>query len=313
MQKVELDTLDESIFSALRLDGRATAKSLGKKFGVAHTTIAARIQRMRDMGIMHVRAVTDASAYGYHELSIIGLKVKGASVSEVAQAIPKSSSVIVYAINGTVGRFDLMVTILAKSVSALQEYIDTELSKVRGISGSELWLATEVCKFSTELALFDQAGSALPPNASLEDERKIMELFYQDGRLSYIQASRMLKLSEAQIRNKVTKLVKAKLLHFSALKDPKAIGQQVLTLFLMSVDLKYGKQVAEKLAAIEEFVFVGRFVGRFEIICLATLPDISALFKLQNQQLEKIKGLIRAEPIQIVQNHHQEPRWVRII
>lgn len=41
----------------------------------------------------------------------------------------------------------------------------------------------EVCKFSTELAFFEQVGSALLLNACLEEERKIMELFYQELRL----------------------------------------------------------------------------------------------------------------------------------
>lgn len=313
MAFIELDSLDESIIAALKNDGRATTKSLGKQFGVAHTTIASRIQRMRDLQVMHVRAVTDAKAYGFNELAIIGFQIRGSS-QEVAQQIRKTCpDIVVYVASGTLGRFDLIVVLLATNVTELQKYVDEEISKLGSIVSSEVWLSVEVLKFVTEWALLNQSGHSLPPNPAIEDERQIMELFYEDGRMSYSQASRILGYTEVQIRNKVNRLVKEKLLHFSAVKDPQTIGPPLMALIFMKVELKHARSISERLSSREEFAFVGRFIGRFEIIGLATLQDVSALFKLVNSELRQLKGMIRTETMQIVENYHQEPRWVRIL
>ncbi|NKI15820.1 Lrp/AsnC family transcriptional regulator [Spongiibacter sp. KMU-166] len=313
MAFIELDSLDESIIAALKNDGRATTKSLGKQFGVAHTTIASRIQRMRDLQVMHVRAVTDAKAYGFNELAIIGFQIRGSS-QEVAQQIRKTCpDIVVYVASGTLGRFDLIVVLLATNVTELQKYVDEEISKLGSIVSSEVWLSVEVLKFVTEWALLNQSGHSLPPNPAIEDERQIMELFYEDGRMSYSQASRILGYTEVQIRNKVNRLVKEKLLHFSAVKDPQTIGPPLMALIFMKVELKHARSISERLSSREEFAFVGRFIGRFEIIGLVTLQDVSALFKLVNSELRQLKGMIRTETMQIVENYHQEPRWVRIL
>tara|TARA_R110001583_G_scaffold9395_2_gene44562 strand:- start:276 stop:1217 length:942 start_codon:yes stop_codon:yes gene_type:complete len=313
MNFIELDALDESIISALKADGRATTKSLGKMFGVAHTTIASRIQRMRELGVMHVRAVTDAKAYGFNELAIVGFQVRGSAL-ETAQQIPKSyPGVVVYVASGTLGRFDLIVVLLAKDVATLQHYVDENISKVSQIVSSEIWLAVDVLKFVTEWALLNQVGHPLPPNPAIEDELPLLDLFYEDGRISYSRASRVLGHTEVQIRNKVNRLVKDKLLHFSAVKDPQTIGPPLMALIFMKVELKHTKAIAKKLSSMEEFAFVGRFIGRFEIIGLVTLQDLPALFNLVNNQLRQLKGMIRTESMQIVENYHQEPRWVRIL
>jgi Lrp/AsnC family transcriptional regulator for asnA, asnC and gidA len=313
MPFIELDPLDKSIITALKGDGRATTKSLGKQFGVAHTTVASRIQRMRDLHVMHVRAVTDAKAYGFNELAIIGIQIRGSSL-EAALQIPKTSpDVVVYVASGTLGRFDLVVVLLATNVPALQKYVDEEVSKLESIVSSEVWLSVDVLKFVTEWALLNQTGHALPPNPAIEDERQIMELFYEDGRMSYSQASRELGYTEVQVRNKVNRLVKDKLLHFSAVKDPQTIGPPFMALIFMKVELKHAKSISEHLSSMEEFAFVGRFIGRFEIIGLVTLQDVSALFNLVNSQLRQLEGMIRTETMQIVENYHQEPRWVRIL
>lgn len=313
MTFIELDELDKSIINALKNDGRATTKSLGKLFGVAHTTVASRIQRMRDLHVMHVRAVTDARAYGFNELAIIGIQIRGSSL-EAAQQIPKTSpGVVVYVASGTLGRFDLIVVLLTADVPTLQKYVDEEISKIESIVSSEVWLSVDVLKFVTEWALLDQTGHPLPPNPAIEDERDLMELFYADGRISYSQASRELGYTEVQVRNKVNRLVKEKLLHFSAVKDPQTIGPPFMALIFMKVELKHARDILENLSSMEEFAFVGRFIGRFEIIGLVTLQDVSALFNLVNCQLRQLTGMIRTETMQIVENYHQEPRWVRML
>ena len=157
------------------------------------------------------------------------------------------------------------------------------------------------------------SGHPLPPNPAIEDELPLLDLFYEDGRISYSRASRVLGHTEVQIRNKVNRLVKDKLLHFSAVKDPQTIGPPLMALIFMKVELKHTKAIAKKLSSMEEFAFVGRFIGRFEIIGLVTLQDLPALFNLVNNQLRQLKGMIRTESMQIVENYHQEPRWVRIL
>ena len=86
-----------------------------------------------------------------------------------------------------------------------------------------------------------------------------------------------------------------------------------MALIFMKVELKHAKAIAKKLSSMEEFAFVGRFIGRFEIIGLVTLQDLPALFNLVNNQLRQLKGMMRTESMQIVENYHQEPRWVRIL
>ena len=88
---VELDDLDRALFERLRIDGRESNRSLGSKLNVNEVTVAARLRRLEESGVMRVVAITDIRLFGHREFAFAMINVGGRSVYEVAADLAKQS------------------------------------------------------------------------------------------------------------------------------------------------------------------------------------------------------------------------------
>ncbi len=73
------------------------------------------------------------------------------------------------------------------------------------------------------LAAGERAALALPSDAL---NRAIIGLLQEDGRLSFVTIARALDVSEGTVRNRVNRMIEAKVLRIMAVADPLALGYQ---------------------------------------------------------------------------------------
>ncbi|GAB3103713.1 Lrp/AsnC family transcriptional regulator [Aestuariicella hydrocarbonica] len=145
-----LDDLDIRIIEALNIDGRMPVTDIAARVDSTPSTVRKRMQRMDELEVMRVVAITDYYAAGYDVLMAIGVEVENRSAEEVGLELAELDKV--FSVNLTTGRFDLEILVAASNHEELSQIVHEELAAVRGISGLDTAFALDVFKYRSNLA-----------------------------------------------------------------------------------------------------------------------------------------------------------------
>jgi Lrp/AsnC family transcriptional regulator for asnA, asnC and gidA len=124
-----LDAIDKQILRELQIDGRASYAEIAEIVKLTPPAVRARIQKLRDTGVLQIVAVTDPIALGYTESAIIGIRVDGLA-KDVADRLGEIKNVIYMVMS--VGGYDIMCEIVCQS---REEFADVLHNKIRSIEG----------------------------------------------------------------------------------------------------------------------------------------------------------------------------------
>ncbi len=142
---MKLDASDTAIIALLREDGRMPFRQMAEALGLNEATIRNRVRRLEQSSIIRIVARVDLKASGYPVTGLIGVKIRGRSVDEVSEELLSISEII--SILAVIGRNDLEIQVIAKSVEALNDLIYEKIATIQGIAGLETSLATNVVKY----------------------------------------------------------------------------------------------------------------------------------------------------------------------
>ena len=84
------DKLNQQIIDLLELDGRLPFKEIANTLDISEGTVRNRVNRMKDAGVLQIKALVDRSAINYSTDSMLGIKVaSSSSPSEVAKRLER--------------------------------------------------------------------------------------------------------------------------------------------------------------------------------------------------------------------------------
>ena len=139
-----LDEIDLAIIEALRKDGRAAFAQIAEQLNVSPGMIRLRYNRLAEQGYLRVVAITNPLRMGYKSMAMIGLRVDGAKLLEVAEKIAKLDEVIYLVVSS--GRFDLFAEVVCRDHDHLLEFISAKLSVIEGVRESESFMHLKIAK-----------------------------------------------------------------------------------------------------------------------------------------------------------------------
>lgn len=151
--KRQIDEHDEAIIAILREDGRIPTRELAQKVGLNEATVRARIRRLEQSGTMRVVAKIDIGATGHPFTALVGLKIRGRTIAEVADDLLKIPQVI--SVLSVIGRNDLEIQVIAKTMEMLDELLSETVPGIPGVVGLESALAMRVVKYVQPWGRFD--------------------------------------------------------------------------------------------------------------------------------------------------------------
>ena len=132
------DETDWKIIDILRKENQTNNK-IAKDLGVSEGMIRRRIQRMKDAGILQVRALINPDMLEQQQLAVIGINVTESRLLETkGREISRLPCVL--SVSLVSGRYDLIVEVLIDSNHGLVKFLTESLSKVEGISKTESFL-----------------------------------------------------------------------------------------------------------------------------------------------------------------------------
>ena len=124
--RVVLDDLSKQIIEQLQQDGRRSYAAIGKAIGLSEAAVRQRVQRLIDLGVMQIVAVTDPMSLGFLRQTMVGVRC-GGDLERVASHLAGMEEIDYVII--TAGSFDLLIEVVCADDDQLLDI----LSRVRSI------------------------------------------------------------------------------------------------------------------------------------------------------------------------------------
>ena len=132
------DEIDWKIIEILAA-GYQPNNTIARDLELSEGTIRQRIKRLKELGILHVKALIDPNLLEQRQLALVTVNVAETRLLESkAEEISKIEGVISVSISS--GRYDLIVEVLVDSNHGLVRFLTEKLSSVEGITKTESFL-----------------------------------------------------------------------------------------------------------------------------------------------------------------------------
>jgi Lrp/AsnC family transcriptional regulator, regulator for asnA, asnC and gidA len=138
-----LDGPNRAIIEALQRDGRQPYGAIADAVGLSEAAVRRRVQRLREMGIMQIVAVTDPLQLGFTRQAMIGISVEG-DVRRVAEKLIEMSEVD-YGVM-CAGSFDILAEIVCEDDEALLHVLNDSVRSIPGVRSTETFLYLKLSK-----------------------------------------------------------------------------------------------------------------------------------------------------------------------
>lgn len=315
MPTVELDKLDHALIEKLRHDGRAGNRSLAAELKVNEVTIAARLRRMEDAGVMRVVAITDIRLFGHREFAFAMIEVAGRSVHAVAAdlaALPESIGVTI-----CTGRFDIIVAILGRDRLHIADLFGTILPKIKGVNVIHGSMALDVLKYDSKWALFGvDPGSmpeAMPSDTVDQMDLAIIALLQRNARRSNRQIAAELGVSEGTVRVRIKQMLANRVFRIQAVSDIVASGVAAHAYILVTAAPGKVNDVAKALARRDDVAQITRVLDRFDLVAVLHSTDRPSLIHNIMNEIAQLPGARRVETLDGVASLKHSYAWTWIV
>ena len=138
------DDIDRQLIEALQEDGRLSMRKLAERIGVALGTVANRLSKLEQGGVIKgYSVVLDANKIGWEMTVVVGLRIVKGRLLEVQREIAADPRV--FAVYDVTGEMDSLVVARVTDRDDLDNFTKTVLS-VEGIERSVTHVALNTVK-----------------------------------------------------------------------------------------------------------------------------------------------------------------------
>ena len=132
------DETDWKIISILK-EGYVPNNTIARRLGVSEGTVRARLKRLKEAGILQIRALINPDVLENQQLVIVAIRVAESKLLErKAEELSRLPNVLSVSIAS--GRYDLITEVLLDSNRGLVRFLTEELSTIEGILASESFI-----------------------------------------------------------------------------------------------------------------------------------------------------------------------------
>ena len=139
-----LDGIDEQIVQALKEDGRMSFAEIARRLDVSPGMIRQRYFDLVENHVVQVLAVTNPTLVGYDSVALIGVRVDGSRLRELAQEIAAFKEVIYLVL--CAGSYDILVEVVCRDNAHLLRFLSENLRSLEGVRYTETFVYLEIVK-----------------------------------------------------------------------------------------------------------------------------------------------------------------------
>ena len=136
---VKVDELDLQILSELSNDASISVPRLSKKINVNSSVVYSRIKRLvKRKLIERFTIVVNDAELGYSVKALTGINMDKKQRDHIIEELFKIDGV--REIAEVTGRFDILVTVYAKSLDQMHKMVSEKIGRIEGIQSSESFI-----------------------------------------------------------------------------------------------------------------------------------------------------------------------------
>jgi len=139
-----LDDTDRFIIDAMRKDGRVAFAQIAQQLNVSPGMIRVRYNRLANMGILKVVAITNPLLMGYTTMAMIGIRTEGDKMLEAAKKESGFDEVIYLIVVS--GRYDILAEVVCRDHVDLLRFLTEKLYLVDGVRDAESFMHLKIEK-----------------------------------------------------------------------------------------------------------------------------------------------------------------------
>ncbi len=128
-----------------------------------------------------------------------------------------------------------------------------------------------------------------------EIDSRIIAILQQDGRASFAEMAGTLNVSAGMVRVRYNRLVEKGILRVVAITNPLRMGYQTMALIGIKADGKRLLEVADRIAELDEVIYLILVSGEYDIIAEVVCKDQNHLLQFLTERLYKIEGVRESE------------------
>jgi Lrp/AsnC family transcriptional regulator, regulator for asnA, asnC and gidA len=140
--RVVLDDLSKRIIEQLQQDGRRSYARIGEAVGLSEAAVRQRVQRLIDIGVMQIVAVTDPLTLGFLRQTMVGVRC-GGDLERVAEHLAAMEEIDYVVI--TAGSFDLLIEVVCENDDQLLEIL-SRVRSIPSVTATETFVYLKLCK-----------------------------------------------------------------------------------------------------------------------------------------------------------------------
>jgi len=136
---VKVDELDLQILSELSKDASISVPRLSKKINVNSSVVYSRIKRLvKRKLIERFTIVVNDAELGYNVKALTGINMDSKQRDHIIEELFKIDGV--REIAEVTGRFDILVTMYARSLDQMHKMVSEKIGRIEGIQSSESFI-----------------------------------------------------------------------------------------------------------------------------------------------------------------------------
>ena len=138
------DTTDWKIIEILRKENTPN-NAIAQELGLTEGPVRQRLKKLREAGILKIRALTNPEVLENQQLAYISANVaKSKLLDKKAQELADLPQVL--SVSLVAGQYDLMIEVMVDSNKGLMRFITEELSTIDGLAKTETFLTLKSYK-----------------------------------------------------------------------------------------------------------------------------------------------------------------------
>lgn len=131
---------------------------------------------------------------------------------------------------------------------------------------------------------------------TLDDvDRKIMAALREDGRVALAKIAEELGVSSGMIRMRYNRLVESGSIKIVAISNPLRMGYNTMAMIGIRAEGQKLMEIAEKIAALEEVIYLIVTSGSYDIIAEVICRDHAHLLQFITERLYHVEGIRESE------------------
>ena len=143
-EPASLDATDLALIYALQEDPRASYSDVARWAGVSQTTARRRIKALTDARVISFAVIPELEWLGYSTSAFIGIKADLTRLNEIAVSLMAMPEVAFAAT--TMGRFDMILFSVQRSLSGLTRFLVETMAQMPGVRSTESIVTTRLIK-----------------------------------------------------------------------------------------------------------------------------------------------------------------------